>query len=80
VGWPSPFPKAGPGAALQGGARDSRLSGFVLGPRRQNLKGRPVLTVGESEHFVQEGGMIGFFLEDNKVRCEIHLTAAEPPI
>jgi hypothetical protein len=26
---------------------------------------------------VQEGGMIGFFREDNKVRCEINLTAAE---
>ncbi len=41
------------------------------------LKGAPVLTVGESEHFVQEGGMIGFFLEDNKVRFEINLEAAE---
>jgi hypothetical protein len=26
---------------------------------------------------VQEGGMIGFCLEDNKVRFEINLTAAE---
>jgi YfiR/HmsC-like len=42
-----------------------------------NLKGIPVLTVGESEHFVEEGGMIGFFLEDNKVRFEINLDAAE---
>jgi len=37
-----------------------------------------VLTVGEFEHFVQEEeGMIGFFREHNKVRCEINLTAAE---
>jgi hypothetical protein len=42
-----------------------------------NLKGAPVLTVGESEHFAQDGGMIGFFLEDNKVRFEINLEAAE---
>ena len=42
-----------------------------------NLKGRPVLTVGESERFVQMGGMIGFFLEDNKVRFDINLNAAE---
>ena len=42
-----------------------------------NLKGAPILTVGESENFAQEGGMIGFFLEDNKVRFEINLTAAE---
>jgi hypothetical protein len=33
--------------------------------------------VGESENFVQQGGMIGFFLEDNKVRFEINLDAAE---
>jgi hypothetical protein len=36
-----------------------------------------VLTVGESEDFVQAGGMIGFFLEDNKVRFEINLNATE---
>ncbi len=43
----------------------------------ESLKASPVLTVGESENFVQGGGMIGFFLEDNKVRFEINLTAAE---
>jgi|SRR5208282_3075321 len=42
-----------------------------------NLKASPVLTVGESENFVQQGGMIGFFLEDSKVRFEINLDAAE---
>jgi hypothetical protein len=41
------------------------------------LKESSVLTVGDSQHFVQEGGMIGFFLEDNKVRFEINLDAAE---
>ncbi|MGC1483688.1 MAG: YfiR family protein [Candidatus Acidiferrum sp.] len=42
-----------------------------------NLNGNPVLTVGESEHFAQEGGIIGFFLEDNKVRFDINLVAAQ---
>lgn len=42
-----------------------------------NIRGNPVLTVGETEHFAQDGGMIGFFLEDNKVRFEINLDAAE---
>jgi hypothetical protein len=42
-----------------------------------NLKRDPVLTVGESEHFARDGGMIGFFLEDNKVRFEINLEAVE---
>lgn len=41
------------------------------------LKGAPVLTVGESAHFAQEGGMIGFLLEDNKIGFEINLDAAE---
>ena len=41
------------------------------------LQGNPVLTVGESEHFIQEGGMIGFLLEENKIRFEINLDAAE---
>jgi hypothetical protein len=42
-----------------------------------NLRAGPILTVGESEDFVQGGGMIGFFLEDNKVRFNINLDAAE---
>jgi hypothetical protein len=36
-----------------------------------------ILTVGESEHFVQEGGMIGFLLEENKIRFEVNLNAAQ---
>ena len=42
-----------------------------------DLRGNPVLTVGESEDFVHEGGMIGFLLEDSKVRFEINVNAAE---
>jgi hypothetical protein len=42
-----------------------------------SLNGSPVLTVGESSQFAQQGGMIGFLLEDNKVRFEINLDAAE---
>ena len=42
-----------------------------------NLRASPILTVGESEDFVQGGGMIGFFLEGNKVRFDINLDAAE---
>jgi uncharacterized protein DUF4154 len=39
--------------------------------------GHPVLSVGETEHFTSDGGMIGLFLEDNKVRFDINLQAAE---
>jgi hypothetical protein len=41
------------------------------------LESSPVLTVGDSEHFVEQGGMIGFCLEDKKMRFEINLRAAE---
>jgi len=37
----------------------------------------PALTVGDTEHFAADGGMIGFCLEDNKVRFEINVRAAE---
>jgi hypothetical protein len=36
----------------------------------------PVLTVGESQYFVQQGGVIGFCLVENKVRFNINLEAA----
>jgi uncharacterized protein DUF4154 len=38
--------------------------------------GRSVLTVGETEHFAQNGGMIGFVLDDDKVRFEINVQSA----
>lgn len=41
------------------------------------LKGSPILTVGESERFAEEGGMIGFYMEENKIRFDINLGAAE---
>jgi hypothetical protein len=41
-----------------------------------NVKGNPVLTVGESTNFANAGGMIGFCLEQNKIRFEINLEAA----
>ena len=37
----------------------------------------PVLTVGETVGFLNAGGMIDFLLEDNKVRFEVNLDAAE---
>lgn len=42
-----------------------------------SLKGRPVLLVGESERFAQDGGMIGFCVEEKKIRFEINLDSAE---
>lgn len=36
-----------------------------------------VLTVGDSDGFTKSGGVIGFLMEDNKIRFNINLTAAE---
>jgi hypothetical protein len=42
-----------------------------------DLRKAPVLTVGETAGFLDAGGMIRFLLEENKVRFEINLDAAE---
>ncbi len=55
------------------GNRDSaRISALLVG-----LKDSPVLTVGEADDFVKEGGMIGFFIENDKIRFDINLQSAE---
>ena len=41
------------------------------------LDARPALTVGESEGFAREGGMIGFVLQNETVRFEVNATAVE---
>jgi hypothetical protein len=42
-----------------------------------DLHNAPILTVGETAGFLEEGGMISFLLEANKVRFEINLNAAD---
>jgi hypothetical protein len=39
--------------------------------------GPGVLTVGEGDNFVHEGGVIGFIIENRRVRFDINQTAAE---
>jgi hypothetical protein len=44
------------------------------------LKSAPAsgcLTIGDSEHFTEGGGVIRFFLEDRKMRFEINLAGAQ---
>ncbi len=50
----------------------SRLPQVLL-----RLRGAAVLTVGEADRFAQRGGMIGFVLENNRVRLDINRAAAE---
>lgn len=41
------------------------------------LKDDAVLSVGESDDFIKEGGMIGFCVDNDKVRFEINVGAAD---
>lgn len=43
----------------------------------QKVKDAPVLTVGDSEKFIDSGGMIGFIIVDNHVQFEVNQGAAE---
>jgi hypothetical protein len=47
-----------------------------IAPLLNILKDEAILTVGESNDFVKQGGMIGFFMEDDKVRFEVNVDAA----
>jgi len=40
------------------------------------IKTKPVLTVGESDRFLDQGGVINFVKKDERIRLEINLTAA----
>lgn len=48
-----------------------------LRPLLESLKGTSVLTVGETQGFAQLGGVINFTVEDNNVRFEVNVEAAE---
>jgi len=57
---------------------------FISGSEKKNtgdildmLKVSPVLTVGETEQFTGQGGIINFVKKDGKVRLEINLQAAQ---
>ena len=42
----------------------------------QSATGMPILTVGETPRFIEQGGIVNFFLENGKVRFEINRSAA----
>lgn len=49
----------------------------VTSPLAATLRNMPVLTVGESDNFLQSGGIIRFCMEEQKVRFEINQEAAD---
>ena len=54
------------------GGRDRKQILPLLG----TLKDEAILTVGEGDDFVKQGGMIGFCGDNNKIRFDINLDAA----
>lgn len=42
----------------------------------RQIRGLPILTIGDTPGFAQRGGIINFVLEDNKVRFDIDVNAA----
>jgi len=52
-------------------------NGRKLTPLLENLQNKNVLTVGESGDFLRGGGIIRFVIDDERVRFEISLAAAD---
>lgn len=48
-----------------------------MGQAYESIKKLPILTVGESEEFLDQGGMFTFFFEDKQLRFEINPATAE---
>lgn len=42
-----------------------------------SLHNSAIVTIGDADRFAEQGGMIGFFWEDEKIRFDINLEAAE---
>lgn len=55
----------------------SEQEGPQLSRILSRLGSAAVLTVGEGREFVRAGGMVGFFVEDNRVRFEVNLKATD---
>jgi hypothetical protein len=48
-----------------------------MGQLYDTIKLLPILTVGESDEFMENGGMVNLFFEDKQVRFEVHPPTAE---
>lgn len=55
----------------------SRSESQRMGSILARLKGRNILTVGDTGEFIKSGGLIGFFMEENKIHFKINLQAAK---
>ena len=48
-----------------------------MGAAYDSIKKLPILTVGESDDFLEEGGMINLYFEDKQLRFEVNPATAE---
>ena len=48
-----------------------------MGRLYESIKRSPILTVGESDEFMDQGGMVNLYFEDKQVRFEVHPPTAE---
>jgi hypothetical protein len=55
----------------------SASEGNQLSPVFTGVQGRPILTVGETDNFVLNGGIVRFAIADNKIRLRINVDAAK---
>jgi hypothetical protein len=54
------------------GAAEKKRQAEIL----DHVKGLPLLTAGETDDFLRQGGMIEFVIKENKVRFQVNLAAA----
>jgi hypothetical protein len=52
-------------------SEESRLASIIA-----QLKGQPVLTVSDIDHFATRGGVIGFITQDNKIKLVVNTASA----
>ncbi len=55
----------------------TRSSGLDVAQIRKTLEGLPIVVVGETAGFAEQGGVIGFVLTGDAVHCEINLAGAQ---
>jgi hypothetical protein len=73
VAHPDDVPHARACHILYIASSEKRRMGDIL----DGLKGASVLTVADTPHFIQSGGIINFVLDKDEVRFEINLKAAD---
>jgi hypothetical protein len=54
----------------------SRSEAKRYGKILEGLKGKSVLTIGESEDFLEAGGMVELSFENDRLQLEVNLVAA----